>query len=130
MIKTIFLLILFSIIIGSCDILSSDWSYAPMRATEILSITDSVRYRQPIEFEIKSAFNTPCYEYGSMLVDRSGFEIDIGFIQKMHKRYSACATVLVPYEINESLVLSTPGQYIFHFIQTDSTTIDTMITVY
>jgi len=108
----------------------SEWYYNRMAAIDIISITDSVSLRQPIMFEIESAFNTPCYEYGFMDVDIAEPNIYIQFVQKRHKDRGACPQMEVPYNINESIRMLVPGQYNIHFMQTDSTSIDTVVTVY
>jgi len=130
MIKKILPPLLILLITISCGILSSDWTYAPMRAQEILSITDSVDHRQRIEFTVLSSFNNSCYEYGYMDIYMNETEINIGFAQKKLSNDDICLMVVESYEINESISITIPGQYNLHFWRTDSTSIDTVVTVY
>ncbi len=125
--KTILSAIALSMIGCSLFPNGTDWIYHPMYPHEILTI-ESGGAGTEMSFEIASFLNTPCHKYSHADVKQDNFDIFVEFYQKQ-KREAICTQVIVDTRINWSINMRSPGEYRFHFWQSDSTSLDTIVIV-
>lgn len=116
-------------IFSGCSIFGhgTEWTYSPMYP-DSLTISGSMIVNDRILFELDSAFNSPCNEYSHAELKQNANDIYVKFYQRRDKS-TICATVMVPTQISWSYTPLMPGDYRFHFWQSDTTSLDTTVTV-
>lgn len=116
--------------LSGCSIFGdgTDWIYSPMYP-DSLTISGSMRVNDSILFELDSFLSTPCDEYSHAELKRDANDIYVRFYQRRDKS-TMCITVIVPTQISWSYTPLMPGDYRFHFWQSDTTSLDTTVTVH
>ena|GEM_PF-2722296 len=128
-IPALILLFLLAFIFFNCSIFDhgTEWVYYTMYPHAILNV-DSGGIGRKVYFELASAFNSSCDEFSHAVVREENKDYLVKFFQR-HKRDARCLTVMIDTQIRWSFTPLSPGEYRFHFWQSDSTSLDTTIVI-
>lgn len=120
------ILILFAVIFSSCSIWEDEKEISQPFAVE--SITVNNVSRTGISLTAYNSCGSMCWKRTFVESRVNGFEVFVKTVAVFNE-YTACPAVCVGTETPVFIKISSNGTYNFHFWQSDTTTLDTIITV-
>jgi hypothetical protein len=120
----IILLLFCSFLIFSCRI-DDDVTARIIWPQSIKQITVSGK---TINLTVVCQIPTPCYDYYNYNETSDNKHYYIKFFAK-HDKQNVCPQVISSLDASYQKTVPQPGEYTFHFIRTDSTSLDTMIVI-
>jgi hypothetical protein len=94
-----------------------------------VAIPDSVRFGEPVWFEIVCGVGDPCWEFSHLDMVRENTDVHVKVHAKRDPR-RACVCVTSTIRVEAFFVPPARGDYLFHFCQTDTSTIDRTVAVW
>ena len=123
MLKSI-LSVFLSFLVISCNE-TDDVTPVVIRADSVKEVTVS---GITVDFIVTCMIPTPCYDYYNYEETADGMHYFIKFIAK-HDGQSICPQVISSLDAPYKVIVPKDGEYIFHFFQNDTTSLDTTIVI-
>ena len=96
-----------------------------IRADSVKELTITGR---TVDFIVTCMIPTPCYDYYNYEETADGMHYFVKFFAK-HDRQTTCPQVISYIEAGYKVIVPKSGEYIFHFSQNDTTSLDTAIVI-
>ncbi len=104
------------------------WMRSPAGALAV-AIPDSVAFGEPVWFEVVCGVGDPCWEFSHLDMRRENTDVDVMVHAKRDPR-RACWCVTSTIRVEAFFVPPARGGYLFHFCETDTSTIDRTVVVW
>lgn len=103
------------------------WMRSPAGALAV-AIPDSVRFGEPVWFEVTCGVGDPCWEFSHLDMRPENTDVHVRVHAKRDPR-RCCVCVLSTITVEAFFVPPAPGEYVFHFCETDTSTLDRTVVV-
>jgi hypothetical protein len=108
---------------------SARWIRVPW-FSESVTIPNTIEFGRAIEFEVKSWAGNACWSYSHLEITSHRFDVYVKPFAKRDSRQIVCFAVIVHFDMPGYFTPLLPGDYRFHFWQSDTTSFDTTVTVH
>lgn len=123
-------IVLLVAIFCSCErsVKNPEWVEEKMHTDEV-ELPPNGHVGEPINFIATSIFGDDCWEFSRFNIIPSGLDIYVTPYAKRLAKEIACATVMTAVSGEGQFTPAVPGEYRFHFWQSDTQTLDYTVIV-
>lgn len=105
-----------------------DWIEEKMYS-EAAELPPGGQVGEPINFIVTSYFGDDCWQFSRFKIVPSGLDVHVTPYAKRLAKETICATVITAVSGESRIIPVVPGEYRFHFWQSDTQTLDYTVIV-